>query len=243
MIPPMPDLFERERAVLERAQRAHADPSPAIIHHALAELISEYERVIRDMRRVISHSDRTELELNIANQRLRELTEALSYQNRHDGLTRLLNRNTLIHEAESLLRHQTIALILLDIDHFKQINDRYGHPTGDKVLVALADTMKQVLGTAGQGGRMGGEEFAVLLSTEDLGLAVETARQLRERIRQIRLPEEVGLRMTASFSVALAAPGVRFDCLYQCVDDGLYRAKHDGRDRIEIITDPLKPQG
>lgn len=237
-----PDLFERERGVLDRAQRAHADPSPAVIHLALAELIGEYERVIRDMRRVISHSDRTELELNIANQRLRELTEALSYQNRHDGLTRLLNRNTLIHEAESLLRHLPITLILLDIDHFKQINDRYGHPTGDKVLVALADTMKQGIGNAGFCGRLGGEEFAVVLPSEHLDTAVETATQLRERIRQIRLPEEIGLRITASLSVALAEPSVAFDLLYQCADDGLYRAKHDGRDRIEIIPDPLKPE-
>ncbi len=240
-----PDLFERERGVLDRAQRAHADPSPAIIHLALAELIGEYERVIRDMRRVISHSDRTELELNIANQRLRELTEALSYQNRHDGLTRLLNRNTLIHEAESLLRHLPIALILLDIDHFKQINDRYGHPTGDKVLVALADTMKQGIGNAGFCGRLGGEEFAVVLPAEHfdtaMETAMETAAQLRERIRHIRLPEEVGLRVTASLSVALAEPTVPFDLLYQCVDDGLYRAKHDGRDRIEVISDSLKP--
>ena len=239
--PTEPDLFARERAVLDHALRAHADPSPAVIHHALGELISEYERVIRDMRRVISHSDRTELELNIANQRLRELTEALSYQNRHDGLTRLLNRNSLIHEAESLLRHVPIALILLDIDHFKQINDRYGHPTGDKVLVALAEAMKESIGNAGYCGRLGGEEFAIVLATEHFEIAAQTARQLNEHIRQIRLNQEIGLRITASLSVALAEPGVPFDLLYQCADDALYRAKHDGRDRIELITDPLKP--
>lgn len=238
---PSPDLFAREHAVLEAATRAHADPSPAVIHHALAELINEYERVIRDMRRIISHSDRTELELSIANQRLRELTEALSYQNRHDGLTRLLNRNSLIHEAESLLRHLPIALILLDIDHFKQINDRYGHPIGDKVLIALASAMQNSIGQAGYCGRLGGEEFAVVLPTEHLDTATETAKQLSERIRQVRLAEEVGLRITASFSVAMAEPGVSFELLYQCADDGLYRAKHQGRDRIEIIADRLKP--
>ncbi|WP_407275262.1 GGDEF domain-containing protein [Halothiobacillus sp. DCM-1] len=240
-IPAEPDLFARERAVLDHALRAHADPSPAVIHHALGELISEYERVIRDMRRVISHSDRTELELNIANQRLRELTEALSYQNRHDGLTRLLNRNSLIHEAETLLRQQAIALILLDIDHFKQINDRYGHPTGDKVLTALAAAMQDTIGQAGHCGRLGGEEFGVVLATDRLDTAEHAAKQLSERIRQIRLTEEIGLRVTASLSVAVAESGVPFDILYQCTDDGLYRAKHSGRDRIETIADRLTP--
>ncbi|MHB1229379.1 MAG: GGDEF domain-containing protein [Halothiobacillus sp.] len=230
-----PDLFEREKTVLERAMRVHGDPSPAVVHFALAELIAEYERVIRDMRRVISHSDRTELELNIANQRLRELTEALTFQNRHDGLTRLLNRNTLIFETERLLKQAPVALILLDIDHFKQVNDRYGHPTGDKVLTGLATALNHLVKTPSFCGRLGGEEFAAVIPTEHIREAIVIAEHLSSHIRDLRCAPEAGLRITASLSVTVAQAGVSFEKLYVCGDDALYRAKHNGRDRIEIV--------
>ncbi|MGC8696922.1 MAG: GGDEF domain-containing protein [Halothiobacillus sp.] len=237
-----PDLFEREKAVLDRALRAHADPSFAVVHFALAELIAEYERVIRDMRRVISHSDRTELELNIANQRLRELTKALTFQNRHDGLTRLLNRNTFIFETERLLTQAPVALILLDIDHFKQVNDRYGHPTGDKVLMGLAALLHNLVKAPNFSGRMGGEEFAALIPTDQIRDAINIAELISSQIRDLRCDNEPGLRITASLSITAAKANAPFEQLYLCGDDALYRAKHNGRDRIEIVWSPLETQ-
>lgn len=234
-----PDLFEREKAVLEQAVSAHAQGPDTSHRAALGNLIDEFERVIRDMRRVISHSDRTELELSIANIRLRELTEALTYQNRHDGLTRLLNRNTLIHEAERLLAQESIALILLDIDHFKQINDRYGHPVGDKVLAGLASEMIRLVSYPGIAGRLGGEEFAIVLPTAEIRPAIVLAEQVSQHIRALHIPTEAGLRITASLSITLAPTAYPFEKLYLCADDALYRAKHNGRDRIEIVWDPL----
>lgn len=236
-----PDLFEREKTVLYKAIQAKADASSTAAHSALSELILEYERVIRDMRRVISHSDRTERELNIANQRLRELTEALTFQNRHDGLTRLLNRTTLISEAEQLLETTDTALIMIDIDHFKQINDRYGHPTGDRVLVGLADTLRSVIQSPALSGRLGGEEFAIVIPTNQLDNVISLGEKISEEIRNLRCENEVGLRVTASLSITLAEPGVNFDTLYLCGDDALYRAKHDGRNRIEVVPHPLNP--
>ena len=236
-----PDLFEREKTVLNKAIQANTDSSSTAAHFALSELIHEYERVIRDMRRVISHSDRTERELNIANQRLRELTEALTFQNRHDGLTRLLNRTTLITEAEQLLKNTDTALIMIDIDHFKQINDRYGHPTGDKVLVGLADTLRSIIQPPTLCGRLGGEEFAIVIPTNQLDDVVRLGEKISEEIRNLRCENEVGLRVTASLSITLAEPGVNFDTLYLCGDDALYRAKHDGRNRIEVVPNSLNP--
>ncbi|HQS02688.1 MAG: hypothetical protein B7Y07_10380 [Halothiobacillus sp. 24-54-40] len=240
--PLLPDLFEREKAVLDRALRAHADPSPAVVHFALAELIAEYERIIRDMRRVISHSDRTELELSVANQRLRELTEALTFQNRHDGLTRLLNRNTFIFETERLLTQAPIALILLDIDHFKQVNDRYGHPTGDKVLMGLAALLHNAIKAPNFSGRMGGEEFAAIIPTDQIRDAIAIAELISSQIRDLRCTNEPGLRITASLSITVAQAKVPFEKLYLCGDDALYRAKHNGRDRIEIVWNTIETQ-
>jgi diguanylate cyclase (GGDEF)-like protein len=234
-----PDLFAREKTVLNKAIQAQANSSSSAAHSALSELIHEYERVIRDMRRVISHSDRTELELSIANQRLRELTEALTFQNRHDGLTRLLNRTTLIREAEQLLKTTDTALIMIDIDHFKQINDRYGHPTGDKVLIGLAETLRSTTQAPVLCGRLGGEEFAIVTPTNQLDSVVDLGEKISEEIRNLRVEHEVGLRVTASLSITLAEPGVSFDTLYLCGDDALYRAKHDGRNRIEVVPHPL----
>lgn len=234
-----PDLFEREKTVLNKAIAAKANVASDAAHSALSELIHEYERVIRDMRRVISHSDRTERELNIANQRLRELTEALTFQNRHDGLTRLLNRTTLINEAEQLLKTTDTALIMIDIDYFKQINDRYGHPTGDKVLVGLADTLRSVIQIPALCGRLGGEEFAIVIPTNELKIVISLSERISEEIRNLRCENEVGLRITASLSITLAECGVNFDTLYLCGDDALYRAKHDGRNRIEVVPHPL----
>lgn len=234
-----PDLFEREQTVLKKAILARDEASTADARNALSELIYEYERVIRDMRRVIGHSDRTERELNIANQRLRELTEELTFQNRHDGLTRLLNRTTLIREAENLLKTTGTALIMIDIDHFKQINDRYGHPTGDKVLIGLADTLRSILEPTALCGRLGGEEFAIITQANRLDDVISLGEKISEEIRNMRCEGEIGLRVTASLSITLAEPGVNFDTLYLCGDDALYRAKHDGRNRIEIVPNRL----
>lgn len=234
-----PDLFEREITVLNKAKQAKANSSSHADHSALSELIDEYERVIREMRRVIAHSDRTERELNNANQRLRELTEALTFQNRHDGLTRLLNRTTLISEAERLLKTTNTALIMIDIDHFKQINDRYGHPTGDRVLVGLADTLRSVIQSPALCGRLGGEEFAIVVPTNQLEEVISLGEKISEEIRNLRCENELGLRVTASLSITLAEPGVKFDTLYLCGDDALYRAKHEGRNRIEIVPNRI----
>lgn len=234
-----PDLFEREKAVLDQAVNAHAQGPDSPHRGALGALIGEFERVIREMSRLINHADRTELELNIANVRLRELTEALTYQNRHDGLTRLLNRNTLIHEAERLLTQGSVALILLDIDHFKQINDRYGHPVGDKVLSGLATEIAKLVSYPGFTGRLGGEEFAMVIPTNDIRQAVVLAEEASHGIRNLRSSTEEGLRVTASLSVTIAPQGFPFEKLYLCGDDALYRAKHNGRDRIEIVWSPL----
>ncbi|MBK1672049.1 hypothetical protein CKO35_01795 [Ectothiorhodospira shaposhnikovii] len=238
---PEPDLFDAEIRALESACRAMDSGDHQEHRHALGELIREFDRVIRDMRRLINHADRTERELSRANRRLTELTRNLAYRNRHDGLTGLLNRETLINEAEALLAVQGMSLILLDIDHFKQVNDRYGHPVGDQILRDVAAAMCIHAPEDGLCGRLGGEEFAVILPDRIAVSALGCAGCIADAIRAVRRDGHPGLRVTASFGIALASVGTSFDRLYICADDALYRAKHSGRDRIEVVRDCITP--
>ncbi|SFM56559.1 diguanylate cyclase (GGDEF) domain-containing protein [Ectothiorhodospira mobilis] len=252
MIPPAPraettmnepDLFASERAALARARRVLAKEDAAGHRDALQGLADAYERLVRDMDRLIRHADRTERELARANQQLRELTETLAFRNRHDGLTGLLNRETLIQEAEGILQERPLGLILVDLDFFKQINDRYGHPVGDRVLVDVARALERSRPEEGYCGRLGGEEFALVLGAACGRMAAQVADELAGEIRAIRRPEAPGLRVTASMGVAVAVPGVAFDRVYLCADDALYRAKYGGRDRIERVRDQIEPEG
>ncbi|MBK1692807.1 GGDEF domain-containing protein [Ectothiorhodospira mobilis] len=237
-----PDLFAPEKAALARARGLLAEADAEGHRDALQTLADAYERLVRDMERLIRHADRTERELARANQQLRELTETLAFRNRHDGLTGLLNRETLIQEAEGLLQDRPLGLILVDLDLFKQINDRYGHPVGDRVLVDVARALERMCPGEGHCGRLGGEEFALVLGEGSGTTAPELAGHLAEEIRAIRRPEAPGLRITASMGVAVAVPGVPFDRLYLCADDALYRAKYGGRDRIEPVRDRIEPE-
>ncbi|AHK79986.1 diguanylate cyclase [Ectothiorhodospira haloalkaliphila] len=236
-----PDLFAREKAALSRAKEALEQGNGEIAHRALADLAQAFDRMIRDTGRLINHADRTERELNRANQKLRELTEELTFRSRHDGLTGLLNRETFIGETVSLMASGTVILLLLDIDHFKQVNDRYGHPVGDRVIVGVARVLCARAPGQALCGRLGGEEFAILLPHGHWASALHLAEDICGGIRDIREPAHPGLRVTASMSAAASAPGTRFDTLYVCADDALYRAKSLGRDRIETVADWITP--
>ncbi|MBC7202551.1 MAG: GGDEF domain-containing protein, partial [Pusillimonas sp.] len=114
---------------------------------------------MREMHRLIRHSDRTEAELNVVNARLQQLSAELEYKAHHDPLTGTLNRGAVFELAKSHLSNAPMSLIMLDIDHFKRINDTFGHPTGDAVLKELIYRLKTTLNQQGDIGRVGGEEF------------------------------------------------------------------------------------
>ncbi|MGC9457897.1 MAG: GGDEF domain-containing protein [Halothiobacillaceae bacterium] len=240
------DLFGREKEAIARARGALDSRCPDELADALGHLIDEFERVVRDTRRLINHSDRSERELNRANRRLRELTDALDWKSRHDGLTGLLNRAALIDHAQELMKEHALGLVLVDVDHFKKINDTYGHPVGDIVLRSVAECLASVAGPD-RCGRMGGEEFALLCplpeherTPEGHDQGFRLATQGRECVQALDFEVASNLNVTASFGVAYADAGVLFDRLYLVADDMLYQAKTNGRNRVEFSPDPVR---
>ena len=158
-----------------------------------------------------------------------------------DGLTGLTNRRTFIERSEKeLFRAQRIpsthmACIMVDIDHFKSINDTYGHPVGDAVLVKIATILLENARQYDEVGRYGGEEFAVLLPSTRLTSAVKVAERQRIRIADAEIVvEDKKIQVTASFGVACyPADGIRnINELLKAADAALYDAKQSGRNRV-----------
>lgn len=124
------------------------------------------------------------------------------------------------------------ALILADVDHFKRINDRHGHPAGDRVLAAVSETMSAHLREQDVLGRLGGEEFAVFMPRAGLREAVACAERLRTQIARSAPRALEGEPVTISLGVVEISPGTSWETAYQQADRKLYEAKRMGRDRV-----------
>ncbi len=162
---------------------------------------------------------------------------------RIDGLTGISNRLHFMERSEAALAYarksgQTVCLVLFDLDHFKSINDRFGHATGDFVLKRTASLCQAYLRRGDVFGRLGGEEFSVVLPACGLEQAREQAEQLRRIIAGIRA-EDGGTAVTASASFGIASSavsGYELSRLLAHADAALYRAKRAGRDCV-IVND------
>jgi diguanylate cyclase (GGDEF)-like protein len=231
------DLFEAETTALQHAQTmlAHYNAEASTYRHALAELVAHYEKLMRESKRLITRSDRTERELNTANAKLQQLTAALDYKARHDNLTGALNRGAIFDRAAQHLQQSPLALIILDIDFFKRINDEFGHPAGDAVIQELVVRLRFSLDGTGEVGRVGGEEFTVLMPDTSLENAFAIAERIRHCIADKPFPCLPNRQVTASFGVSWHPAGTRFEDAYQQVDTALYQAKHRGRNRVELV--------
>lgn len=161
---------------------------------------------------------------------------------RQDALTQLNNRRAFVELATQSMnaaaRHdRPLSLILMDIDHFKPINDLYGHKTGDEVLVAVAGMLKQYCRASDIVARWGGEEFILLLTETDLKQACNYAERLRQAITEVRLPDaDRHVSLTASFGIAGRTPHLSLDRLIEKADVQLYKAKRSGRNRVCCVT-------
>ncbi|MBH9551673.1 GGDEF domain-containing protein [Inhella gelatinilytica] len=181
----------------------------------------------------------------IAHDRLAERLQASLVQKEHeaatDGLTGLLNRRSLDHLLAQQVRGvegppRRLAVLMLDIDHFKRVNDTLGHPVGDRTLQAFAQRIQQQLRTGDLCARYGGEEFAVLLPGATLAVACEVAERLRQSVQATPLLSDPLVDNTVSIGVSTALESDTPQSLLKRADEALYRAKSDGRNRV--CSDP-----
>ncbi len=158
-----------------------------------------------------------------------------------DSMTGLYNHTTTNQLLESAiagsLRHKAfeVCFVMIDIDLFKRVNDTYGHPLGDQVIVALARVLKQRLRGSDVVGRYGGEEFSLILQDVDLEKAAEIVDGLRKDFARLRFYTESG-EFSCTFSAGIAALSKydNFETLREAADQALYRAKQNGRNQINV---------
>lgn len=161
----------------------------------------------------------------------------------HDSLTGLLNHTTikemLEREISRAKRANTpLSFAMVDIDHFKKVNDTYGHPTGDQVIRSLSRLLRQRLRRCDVVGRYGGEEFAVVLPDTDLETAARVMDEIRDSFAQLRqMAGRLEFQVTLSCGVAQWQPGIL--SLSDVADKALYQAKHGGRNRVCMAKAPV----
>ncbi len=229
------DLWQREMEQLLAA----APIDERLLETQDGRYISQYSRPLMVNEqiegRVFSFSD-------VSNQV--RLEQSLRHMSVTDALTGLRNRRDLIkileREAERAIRYQSeLGVMVADIDHFKQINDTFGHEVGDRVLVAVAEAIQQGVRNSDYAFRAGGEEFVILAPETSRQQLLILADRLRQRIEQIRL--EGGCRATMSIGLSLLSQLAPADCadrLLALADIQLYQAKEAGRNRVAIAPLP-----
>lgn len=211
-------------------KQTHSHILNSVINDHLASALGEANQTINETNR----------QLQEKNEALTKAMDRLNTQATHDELTGLYNRRFILQRLEDQLQdvrryHLPCSIALLDIDHFKNVNDRYGHGIGDLVLQGFASRIQGELRQGDVFARYGGEEFLLMLPMTEL----EAAGKLVDRLRQIIeessiIQEPVSLRIQSSFGVAQMSPTEPVhDCISRA-DRALYRAKKGGRNRVEL---------
>lgn len=200
--------------------------------HSLTERLNKQ---LRQLEKVARISDRYQI-------MMRDLNEALREASTHDALTGLGNRRLLVErlkkEAERFIRYQRpFSIAMLDVDHFKSINDRYGHEIGDGALVELARVLDAEIRDSDLCGRWGGEEFLILLpetGATEATMVMERVRAAIERLT-IRVQDE-SVGMTVSIGIAQHSPSNSYSDTISRADHALLEAKRGGRNRLSTAA-------
>ncbi len=170
------------------------------------------------------------------------LRESLRLQAVRDPLTHLYNRRYMqefldreLHSARR--KRRSLAVMMLDLDHFKRYNDNFGHSAGDQALAAVGDTLLRCLRAEDVACRYGGEEFALILPECSLQQATVRAEEIRKRLREFRSQADQAAAPSLTVSIGVAAfdeTTDHVDLLLKFADEALYQAKREGRDRVVV---------
>lgn len=221
--------------------RLSTEPDVEGLKELIESLVAETRRMQvsnADLRRRLDESKRDLLDITSKVTVLR--SEVLL-----DPLTRLLNRRGLEKAMDDMLMSDTggltgAALLMVDIDHFKRINDTHGHVLGDRVLQAVAQVIKGSIGPDGVACRYGGEEFAILMPATSLGHAQATANDFRLKISEGRIRRVDGQTVggiSVSVGIAMFDRGQSMDSWISRADEALYASKRSGRNRVTVSGD------
>ncbi len=158
-----------------------------------------------------------------------------------DSLTGVMNRSKILGDLEAAIEEATedetpLSVLMIDVDHFKQINDRFGHAAGDRALTIVAQTIASVAPQDTEIGRIGGEEFLQILRGYSLVEAAILAENIREKIKNVDWDTQEIAPITLSIGIATYTQGMSRRSLLASADDQLYRAKNSGRDQIRAAA-------
>jgi diguanylate cyclase (GGDEF)-like protein len=237
-------VVERMGQQLLRLERITqiSDRYQSDVQERVQHIAQRYDLQIRKLEKAIRISDRYQAMLN-------DLNQALKKASTHDQLTGLPNRRLIVdrcrrEDHRTQRDSTTYALLAMDVDRFKSINDTHGHEAGDKVLVTLAQALQQGLRDYDCCSRWGGEEFLALLAGADLATAQLVAQRMLDTVRKlvVELPSgEVQPRV--SIGVAAHLAGEEYTAVYRRADQALLAAKAAGRDRFMVADQPSSLSG
>ena len=214
-------------------------PYSQILQDANAELGKlnlSYEQLVMELRQAKQKAEDLAQELKVVNQKLRQMAT-------RDGLTGIYNhrafQDMLTKELAKAVRYRfPVSLILFDLDHFKSVNDQFGHPAGDQVLIRVSARISELIRATDVFARYGGEEFAVILPQTDLKGAVVLSERLRRGIEVLEIKtDSATIQVTISLGTVTHDPNARVPenaTMIQAVDKALYNSKRTGRNKLSV---------
>ena len=209
--------------------------------HADKDLPEKYKKLLDDFQKLESENERLKRTLEIKDIELMAVLAQANEVTYTDVLTFLPNRRKIIVDLqEEVIRSNRykspFSISVLDIDHFKKVNDNYGHATGDEVLRNVAARLREQIRHPDTIGRYGGEEFLIVLPNSEIKAATEQASRLCERIRSVRV-ESNGRVLSVTVSIGIAQFKIgqeNWEQLLHRADTAMYQAKNNGRDQWAV---------
>jgi diguanylate cyclase (GGDEF)-like protein len=238
------------RQLTEEADRIGRDPDAVMLRQQRGSIeMLQLSQALRSLLRRIGFAEQRTKDVEAsASENARQFAEDMKALRRlaeTDPLTNLTNRRAFAREGgaafEYFKRYQrSIAVLVADIDHFKQVNDSYGHAAGDQGIRQTGEIISAALRTTDTAARTGGEEFIILLREADEAAAMQLAERIRAAVAESTFVSgEAQFKLTLSVGVAIAASTDRdIDEVIERADQGLYMAKNAGRDRVLFMPAP-----
>lgn len=202
------------------------------------ELVEDYEELFEQMKRMVRMADLIENKLNYVRLSIDEISKIDFVTNMYNR--RYFNKVFMEEWEEGKKNENSMAIIMIDIDKFKEYNDKYGHLKGDQCLEIIADEIKQVIEKNGNiASRYGGEEFIGLIRNADLNKAEAIGEMIRKNIEALNIEHEGSPQyniVTVSIGIAAVKPNAELipETVINMADEALYRAKNSGRNKVNV---------